>query len=103
MSSTTGLNRQGCVFTIEFLETEGIETLDWPAKSPDLNPLENLWDTPKRRANKSIKSDTTLEGLRRILIRKWQQIDQEENRGLVRSMRRRIVAVQASDGGHTKY
>ena len=99
----SSIQQQGCVFTTEFLETEGIETLDWPAKSPDLNPLENLWDTPKRRANKSIKSDTTLEGLRRIFIRKWRQFDQEEIRGLVRSMRRPILTVYASDGGHTKY
>lgn len=89
--------------TTEFLETEGIETLDWPAKSPDLNPLEHLWDSMKRKVNKSIKPDTTLEGLRRILIRKWQGIDQGQIRGLIESMRRRILAVQDSDGGHTKY
>ena len=89
--------------TREFLETEGVDTLDWPAKSPDLNPLEHLWDTLKRKANKAIKPDTTLEGLRRILLRKWRDIDQGKIRHLVQSMRRRIQAVIDSDGGHTKY
>ena len=28
----------------EFLESEGIERIPWAAKSPDLNPIENLWD-----------------------------------------------------------
>lgn len=89
--------------TADFLETEGIETLDWPAKSPDLNPIEHLWDSLKKKVNKSIKPDTTLDGLQRILIRKWQAIDQAEIRGLIQSMRRRVIAVQESEGGHTKY
>ena len=48
----------------------------------DLNPLEH-WDTLKRKANKGIKPDTTLEGLRRILLRKWRDIDQGKIRHLV--------------------
>ena len=91
------------MITAAFLEAEGIETLEWPSRSPDLKPLENLWDQHKRRVNKKIKADTILVGLRRIVINKWNGVEQGNIRSLIRSMRRRVAAVREANGGHTKY
>ena len=32
----------------EYMDTVGIRRLPWPASSPDLNPIEHIWDNFKR-------------------------------------------------------
>ena len=29
---------------VDFLQQVGVTRMDWPAYSPDLNPIKNLWD-----------------------------------------------------------
>ncbi|GFV01734.1 hypothetical protein TNCV_1672701 [Trichonephila clavipes] len=35
------------------LESEDIERMDWPARSPDLNPIEHVWDFLGRQLGSS--------------------------------------------------
>ncbi|KAI3351697.1 hypothetical protein L3Q82_020530, partial [Scortum barcoo] len=34
--------------TTQFLQDEGIDAMDWSARSPDLNPTEHIWDIMSR-------------------------------------------------------
>ena len=85
----------------EWKEAEGIRTLQWPAQSPDLNPIENLWSDLGR----AVRGDhcVTLRELDECLHRHWDQIGRQTCMNLVRSMPRRIQAVLDARGGHTSY
>ena len=86
-----------------FLQAHGVERMQWPAVSPDLNPIENLWDQLGRAVRKRVTSATTLAQLRQILIQEWNAISQDRVRRLVSSMRRRCQAVVGAYGGSTRY
>ena len=85
----------------EWLEEHEVEVSSWPAQSPDLNPIENLWDYMERQLEKT--PSTTKEGLWKRLQELWSSIPSETVANLVSSMPRRVAAVIEAKGGHTKY
>ena len=88
--------------TQDFLRDAGIDVLDWPPVSPDLNPLENLWSWIKQQLKQqppAHNADELFENLRLL----WDRIPAEVVEPLTSSMWRRVQSVHAVDGGHTKY
>ncbi|KAL9706439.1 hypothetical protein quinque_009957 [Culex quinquefasciatus] len=76
-------------------------TLPHPPQSPDLNPIENLWDHLDRKVREhKIRNK---EHLKRILKQEWDQIPPEVTQKLAFSMPKRLQSVVAAKGGHTKY
>lgn len=86
-----------------FLEQHNIEVLPWPAQSPDLNPIEHVWDMLKRRVLNQGLVFQTREELFNCLQEQWQQIDQNDIDNFIRSMPNRCRAVINNRGGHTLY
>lgn len=88
--------------TRKWFHEQDMEILDpWPANSPDLNIIENLWPVLKERVY--MRSFRTEQGLFRIVKEEWDKIELREIRKLVQSVPDRLQQVLDRDGGHTDY
>lgn len=82
---------------------QGVDRMEWPANSPDLNPIEHVWDQLKQAARRRVDQNTDLAALRRILHEEWAAIPQQRVRKLVQTMRKRCHQVIRARGGYTSY
>ncbi|GFV06204.1 transposable element Tcb1 transposase [Trichonephila clavipes] len=64
----------------ECLQSEDITRMDWPAYSPDLNPIEHVWDMLGRRIAARQTPPTCLLELRRALLDEWCHIPQDQQK-----------------------
>ncbi|GFU32747.1 transposable element Tcb2 transposase [Trichonephila clavipes] len=87
----------------ELLENEDITRMDWPAHSPDLNPIEHVWDALGRRFAARLHHPENTQQLKQMLVEEWALLPQEMLHQLVLSMRRRCKATIAVRGGHIPY
>ncbi|GFW31271.1 transposable element Tc1 transposase [Trichonephila clavipes] len=55
-------------------QNENITHLDWPAFSPDLNPVDNVWDMLDKRVAVHQPPVTGLPELRTVLLDEWSNI-----------------------------
>ncbi len=86
-----------------YLQNESVERIPWPARSPDMNPIEHLWDQLGRRVQAHEPPLQTLQELEAALHREWQQVTLAQIRRLTGGMRRRLDAVIQANGGYTRY
>jgi len=86
---------------IQFKNNMGIRSLRWPSRSPDLNPIENLWSFLSRKVKES--APINMIQLRQVLVQQWANIPQLYINRLILSMRNRIGEVIRNRGGHTHY
>ena len=85
----------------DWMFEHGINRMDWPAQSPDANPIENLWDDIERAIVRD--HPATREDLIRCVYRAWGEIAPERLHGLYETLPRRAAAIIRSHGYATKY
>ena len=85
-----------------FLNENKVRVLDWPAQSPDLNPIENLWHEVKNALRRK-PNPSNLVDLEYLVQEAWRDISPEYCHRLVDSMPDRVNACIKTGGGPTKY
>jgi transposase len=84
-------------------QAHGIRRLPWPAQSPDLNPIEHLWDHLDRQVRKRTPQPTSSAAMAEALQDEWGKIPLSVVRKLISSMPKRIQAVLKAGGLPTPY
>ncbi len=86
--------------TKSWFNDHGVTVLDWPANSPDLNPIENLWGIVKRKMRDTRPNNA--DDLKAAIKATWASITPEQCHRLIASKPLRIYVVIHAKGGPTK-
>jgi len=95
--------KHNCGKAKNWFENHQFKVLLWPAQSPDLNPIEHLWDHLKRSlASYETPAGGMIELWERV-EKEWEAIDASVCQNLIESMPRRMAALVKAKGGYIKY
>ena len=84
-----------------WLKEKEVELLKWPPFSPNLNPIEHMWDGVERRMKKEKPKNET--ELKQSLLRVWVGIGTDVTKKLVDSVPNRLNEVIRMNGYPTRY
>lgn len=94
--------------TMEEMGERAITPIPWPPNSPDLNPIEAVWDFMKNYIQLNYPSlgsgkNRSRDKLRLVVKEAWDSVSSEYFVKLIETMPARCKAVIDADGGPTKY
>jgi transposase len=86
-----------------WFNTKKIAVMKWPALSPDLNPMENVWGIMVHRMYSNNKRYASVDDLKTAILATWEGVDQTLIHNLIESMKKRIIELIQQKGGPTSY
>lgn len=87
----------------QFFEDRKIDLLGWPACSPDLNPIENVWGILSNKVYSNGRQFENVAEIKKAIIEEWTKIEEQTLKNLVISMPKRLAEVISNHGGSTHY
>ena len=79
-----------------------MNVLPWPYISPDLNPIEHIWDVIGQRVRSRVPLN--IRDIERFVVEEWNGVAQMTLRNYIAlSMRSRCQAVVNANEGHTRF
>ena len=95
----------------DWFEIHGVEVMEWPPYSPDLNPIEHLWFRLKELVFEHhpelMQIGGTDDKVREAMIHAmqdvWPQVGRELMHDLIDSMTTRVNCVLEAEGWHTRF
>ena len=86
-----------------WLKNNKIRTISWPSKSPDLNPIENIWNNVKRRVNDLEININDKETLWNNLLEIWNETSEKTCKEYIETMPKRINDIIKAKGSYTRW
>ena len=87
--------------TVAYLDSHVIKLFPHPTKSPDMSPIEPLWNTLKKFIHKCPHIPTNLDKLIQAAWEAWDEITEANIDAHVKHMGDRVKDVLKVKGGHT--
>uniref|UniRef100_A0A1I7WX83 DDE_3 domain-containing protein n=1 Tax=Heterorhabditis bacteriophora TaxID=37862 RepID=A0A1I7WX83_HETBA len=60
--------------TKTWLQDNSVDTMDWPSRSPDLNPMANLWVILVRRIYADNRQFETVKDIQSVICKAWNEV-----------------------------
>jgi hypothetical protein len=83
------------------VQRKNVDVIPWPARSPDLNPIEHIWHLMDLELAKL--NLTSLVELEQAMHTIWNEISRQTALSMIESMPNRIENYLKAKGGHIKF